>query len=690
MGNEPVDKTANARSDLATWLDDYTAGRCDRTQMQASFLEICRSNPEAPWDALALLDQYQRRGRIDAVLARSLKSDIAQLVFGVVNQTEEDEDETRPPDSEPPPDSETTGSRWRRLMADRKAASAQSNEAFVDPVQFSRDIDPMTRPPAPARRQSAVVEGTAPGSVLRDRYELLTILGRGGTGTVYKALDRHRAHLDASARCVALRVLKLNYRDSPQALAELEQQFHQAQSLSHPNIVNVFDLDRDGGTYFMVMELLEGELLSDMLARLDRKPMQRDRALAIIGSIGAALAHAHRRGIVHADLKPGNVMVAANGEVKVLDFGFVRRQYVDRKRDEPWIGDPAASGSITGGTLAYASEERVNAEAPDESEDVYSLGCIAYEMLSGQHPYGGRSAQLARAHGRRPQRIAGLNNRQWSALQAALQWSRAERKIGVVELIAGLGCANVRQELTPPQQIMAASAGGSRAVRNGAIAVALLAVVAALVYWRGPLPQFIAQSLPDTATRPAPASVEKADVEKPTAPAAGPAPDAVMSQPATSAPPAVVPTPVPAPEPAQQQPKPQKKAAAVANPSDVQDKVGASGPSRISFDKDTYVATESDGSVKLTVRRTGSTRDAVTFHWTLLPNSAVAGEDYAAIGPGTEHIPAGRNSATLTIPLVSDAIKEPTELFLVELSADDATTQFGELTRAAVIIVDDD
>ena len=82
MSNEPMDDAADARGDLAVWLDNYTAGRCDRAQIQTSFLEICRSNPEAPWDALALLDQYQRRGRVDATLARSLKSDIAQLVFG--------------------------------------------------------------------------------------------------------------------------------------------------------------------------------------------------------------------------------------------------------------------------------------------------------------------------------------------------------------------------------------------------------------------------------------------------------------------------------------------------------------------------------------------------------------------------------------------------------------------------------
>jgi len=109
---------------------------------------------------------------------------------------------------------------------------------------------------------------------------------------------------------VAVKVLKLDYQNSPAALAALEREFHQAQSLSHPNIVSVFDLDRDGDTYFIVMELLQGELLADVMARL-RGPMQRQHALALISSVGAALAHAHRRDIVHADLKPRNIMITS-------------------------------------------------------------------------------------------------------------------------------------------------------------------------------------------------------------------------------------------------------------------------------------------------------------------------------------------------------------------------------------------
>lgn len=688
------DETADSRGVLANWLDDYTAGRCDRTEMQASFLEICRGNPEAPWDALALLDQYQRRGRVDAALARTLKIDIAQLVFGVVNQTEEDEEDEQEPEEDHTPVSEgasaegtsdTTGTRWRKLMADR-VAPGRAEVDFVDPTQdptqFRRDFDPLTRPPQKSRSDAA--DGTAPSSILRDRYELLTILGRGTAGTVYKALDRHRAHLDPASQCVALRVLKPNYRNSPGALGELERQFHQAQSLSHPNIVSVFDLDRDGTTYFLVMELLEGELLADILARLDHRTMPRERALSIIGSVGAALTHAHRRGVVHSDLKPGNVMITSNGDVKVLDFGFVRRQAADPQRKEPWIGDPAIGGGPQSGTLAYASDERVNADAPEEGEDVYSLGCIAYELLSGQHPYGGRSAPLARAHGRDPHRISGLTNKQWNALRTALQWSRADRKIDVVELIAGLGCAEVPQRLAPPQEIVA----GDNPRRLGAFArlmlLALLVAGAAALYWRGPWPMpRITLSPPDSTPAESQAVVEQSPIAT-APPEAASSPPAAVDPATTASTPAVVAPPLPAPKSTSKEAAPaaaSRAAPAAAKP--------AAGPGVIAFDKDTYVATESDGTVKLTVMRSGDLSNAASIQWMLLPNSAEAGSDFAAIGPVTERFAPGSRTVVLTVPLVSDALKESTELFLVEISADEGAA-LGELTRAAVILVDDD
>ncbi|HJY39327.1 MAG TPA: hypothetical protein VJ299_17760, partial [Steroidobacteraceae bacterium] len=172
----------DARRVLASWLDDYAGGRCDREDMQESFLSVCRSNSDAPWDALALLDQYQRRGKIDAALARTLKADIAQMVFGNANQT------GAPPRDPTEATLDTTGSRWRKLIAESDPQTADVEPPFVDPTLFRRDFDPATRPPTQQVREEAQQQAprrppppkdAAPKDVLRDRYELLSILGRG-------------------------------------------------------------------------------------------------------------------------------------------------------------------------------------------------------------------------------------------------------------------------------------------------------------------------------------------------------------------------------------------------------------------------------------------------------------------------------------------------------------------------------
>ncbi len=771
----------NARAVLASWLDDYIAGRCDRADMQAQFLSVCRSNPDAPWDALALLDQYQRRGRIDMALARSLKTDIAQLVFGVANQTETKSD-AGPSHDTTDVTIDTTGSRWRKLMADRDPASINSEPAFVDP-SLRRDLDePATRPPpplklhedeappvrelrepkieatrtepkfdatlearveprlepkftaradhveespapevrtqpAPARERASRSASIAPvgvsSDVLRDRYELISVLGRGSTGTVFKAVDRHRAHLDAASRCVAVKVLKLNYQDRPDELAQLEREFHQAQSLSHPNVVSVFDLDRDGNVYFIVMELLEGELLADILKRLDGKPMARHYALGIISSVGAALAHAHQRGIVHADIKPRNIMITTAGEVRVLDFGFARDRPLDL-HTAPGLHD------IPTAAPAYASVERVNGSEPHPSDDVYSLACVAYEMLSGKHPFGGRSAPLARAHGRPPQKIPGLGGRQQQVLQRALLWTRGERRIDILELLAGLGCGETSARMGIPEEIITSQGSGSRG--RAAIVLTLLMIFVAGAYfvWQyGLLPKNLANVLPisppfadrelqsEVAGNPA-AVAETLPTEQvtqeqlPTAkipPNAG-EPPSVSAPPQTKQPqPAVVELPpVEAPSPSQQTKQQQATAARSQNGPRAQSSAApgasqatvSSKPVTIEFDKDSYVTTEGEGYVRLQVRRTGSLRREVSFTWNLRPNSAEAGSDFAGIGPGTERIPAGVREFTVTIPLVQDAVKESTELFLVELQVSEDGVTLGERSSAAVIIVDDD
>jgi hypothetical protein len=660
----------DARRVLTSWLEDYAGGRCDRADMQESFLSVCRGNPDAPWDALALIDQYQRRGKLDGALARTLKADIAQLVFGNANQT------GAPPRDPTEATLDTTGSRWRKLVAENDPQTADVEPAFVDPTLFRRDFDPATRPPTQRVREEAQLQAprrpsqpkdAAPKDILRDRYELLSILGRGNSGTVYKALDRHRAHLADAARFVAVKVLKLDYQNRPEALAELEREFHQAQSLSHPNIVSVFDLDKDGDTHFIVMELLQGELLGDIMQRL-RGPMQREHAMAIISSVGAALAHAHRRDVVHADLKPRNIMITASGEVRVLDFGFARHRPLDLHSASAFDAAPATAP-------AYASVERVNGSEPHPSDDVYSLACIAYELLSGEHPFGGRSAVLARANGRRPRNIAGLTRKQMHSLNRALLWSRGERKIDVVDLLAGLGCDEAPNKVVPPEALVPQDGRGRWARRALGFLIFLLMVGGATAGFI-----YLERNLPARPTPPSHVAERAAAENEPPAAAsegqnANKADTPAGTQPAETA--ALKP-------PAQAVNKP-AAARITERPAP-----SAAAPIVLEFDKDTYVATESDGSVRIVVERRGSKDKPVTFRWSLRGNSAEQGSDFAGIGPGTETIPAGANTATLTIPLVSDAIVENTEVFLVEIEPAQAGVTLGERSHAAVIVVDDD
>lgn len=686
-----IDKGQDASEDdsrrvLSAWLDDYIAGRCDRAKMHESFLDVCRSNPEAPWDALALLDQYQRRGRVDVALARSLKTEIAQLVFGVANQTEV------PRDSEATLD--TTGSRWRKLYAER--GSLNVDEPPIEDPVLGRDFDPLTRPPAMAHVPPPPVLRETPttpaaiaigvGTLLRDRYELMEVLGREPSGTLFQAFDRHRSHLPSPSCYVAVRVLQ-NSRDAQGAArAQIEREAYEAQSLSHPNIVSVFDLDRHQDIYFVVMELLDGEPLSEVMHRLAGKPMSRERAFAVIGAVGAALMYAHRRNLAHGDLKPAAVVLTTNGDVKVRDFGFARSHALDR-----WEGgEPSVDGVDANTTAAYASAERVGGEAPHPRDDVYSLACIAYELLSGRHPYGGRSAAMAQ--GRRPQKISGLSLRQWNALQAALHWNRAERRIDVAELLAGLDCIDA-----PPQGLAMPAAVPSSSLDNpfgrgkGVLLAMLLVVAAAIVWWQWP--RFIElSSVSPVAGMPSQVDAERSTPSPPTQTSA-PSEEST-TQPSTGA------IFAPAADP----PAESAQTTGVAQTSDTAapggemaaaatqqvEPRGAAGTPSIEFDKDTYVATEGDGLVTLTVRRNGSTRGAVRFRWALRANSAEPGSDYAGIGPDIEEIPAGSRTTTITIPLVMDATPENTELFLVELEAVDGGPEIGAQAHAAVIIVDDD
>lgn len=262
------------------------------------------------------------------------------------------------------------------------------------------------------------------GDTLNGRFVLEECVGFGGMGTVYKALDLRK--LEASDRnpYVAIKVLNVQFRGHPKSLIALQREAKKAQTLGHPNIVAVYDFDRDGSTVYLTMEYLSGKPLSRTLRAQGFSGMPLKDALRIINGMGKALAYAHERGFVHCDFKPANVILCDNGQVKVIDFGIARVFQKPEEDVEATVFDPGTLGALT---PAYASPEMLEHLVPDPRDDIYALACITYELLTGKHPFDRQSATQARHAGMKPQRPPNLGFRQWRALQKGLSFDRASR-----------------------------------------------------------------------------------------------------------------------------------------------------------------------------------------------------------------------------------------------------------------------
>jgi serine/threonine protein kinase len=291
------------------------------------------------------------------------------------------------------------------------------------------------------------------GTVLRGRYVLQARLGTDGQSTVFKALDRFRATLPEAHQFVALKVLHAGADCPAHACASVRLGFHCAQVLSHRNIVNVYELDRDGDVIFFTMELLDGEPLGNLLERLRLGALQKARAWELIRQLGEGLAHAHERGIVHGGLSPQNIMITSQGELRILNFGAAHGFMANSPADR-------AESPLSSNARAYASCEQLEGRRPDPRDDLYALACISYELLAGIHPFGSRPATLARDYRVSLVRPKGLSGRQWRALQKGLSWHRGGRSISVrlwmhrlVKADAQAYAPTPLQELTQPAPV---------------------------------------------------------------------------------------------------------------------------------------------------------------------------------------------------------------------------------------------
>ncbi|MBI2994971.1 MAG: SUMF1/EgtB/PvdO family nonheme iron enzyme [Gammaproteobacteria bacterium] len=306
--------------------------------------------------------------------------------------------------------------------------SSQSAEA---PSSFPPSTGPSgTGFQAPMTSEAAIIEEMGPGSVIKQRFKLLEVLGVGGMGKVYKGIDMLKEEARDKNPYMAIKLLNEDFKSHPEAFIALQRESSRQQKLAHPNIATVYDFDRIGGPgtpVFITMELMEGQPLNNYIKKAVRKTngLPFPEAFRIVRQLGAALQYAHDRRLVHSDFKPGNAFLCNDGTVKTLDFGIARAvKNPITGEGEKTLFDPGKLGALT---PAYASLEMLEGEEPDPRDDIYALGCVAYELLTGKHPYNKLPANTAKENGLVPAPVKGLNKKQNRALRRALAYRREDR-----------------------------------------------------------------------------------------------------------------------------------------------------------------------------------------------------------------------------------------------------------------------
>ena len=426
---------------------------------------------------------------------------------------------------------------YRRDNPGTSSANNAANNARNNAGNNARDTSTNSQRATTAPWQAAMPPGAkdepfgpepermkAVGDTLNGRFVLEECIGFGGMGTVYKALDLRKQEASDRNPYIAIKVLNVQFRGHPKSLIALQREARKAQSLAHANIVAVYDFDRDGAMVYLTMEYLSGKPLSQVLKAPGFTGMAYADALRIVTGMANALAYAHQRGFVHCDFKPGNVFLTDAGVVKVIDFGIARVFQKAEEAVDVTVFDPGSLGALT---PAYASPEMLEHRDPDPRDDIYALGCITYELLTGHHPFNRLSAVQARDAGMRPQRPSNLGRRRWQALRCALAFEREARTPTVARFLSGLGQSSDNARF-------AVLAGSAAAV---AAAVAL-AVWGARALW----PQ------PTDDGRQRAAAAAPAEVAPTSAAPTAAAPTA------TASPPVAAPAPAPAPVPARPAP----------------------------------------------------------------------------------------------------------------------------------------
>jgi serine/threonine protein kinase len=619
---------------IKSWLDALASGSCDAPTFLQAMQDRFGAEAEENWEILSQLDQYYRRGRIDTEAFNSIKTALAESAMGLSSSSPAmDNSAVRAaPRARASTPAATLTSAARAVAPPARASTlAATNKSTVSATPPAARDTSATRAIPAARdetQSSDSIDELKPGAVLRRRYRIESVLGHGRTGTVFQVLDEFRLEGTGTQR-LALKVLHPAVAKRADLLADLRREFQSLQMLSHPNIIRVFDFDRDGPLVFFTMELLTGATLGRLLQARKLVPLERPQALAAIRDIGAALAYAHAHGTVHGDLNLQNIFVTGSGEVRVMGFGgsFKARdayQAPDQEMMLPFSASTCASCQVLEGKRA------------DIRDDVFSLAYIAYLLLSGAHPFTKSTAIEARAARFRIRRPARLSGRQWRALRSALRWECEKRPTDVDRWLKELEMRGAAPRLAPLGDLLEIPT----AKKSSWVAASIATAVAVLLfagYWavghRDMLPSFDSTPSPRA---PAAAATSAAKLTPPVA----------TSVPASSEAPPVALAPKTPPAAASLRPAPPT---AALEPAPVA--ASATGAPKVELTADMVDVPDGQPSAEVTVHRKGNLRGESSFTWWTESGTAKPGVDFSAVVPQLAYFENGKSTVFLSIPL---------------------------------------
>jgi serine/threonine protein kinase len=717
---EPLANPRRPAADLQAaqdWLDTLSNGACTEATFLRAVQELIRKAPDAGWDLLSLLDQYYRRGKINPEVFRTLKSQLEGQLLGAtldieisvpLTQKDRVSRSARQTAPTPPP-----ASRTKPIQPSPAASTATAAGTAARASSTNRSSDATDA--AAAKSATAVGAASAPreitvGDVLRGRYRVKSVLGRGGTGTVFEAIDQNRLDMPNAGQRLAIKVLHSAVAERVELLSELRREFQHLQSLSHPNIVRVHDYDRDGDIAFFTMEYLSGLALSRVLSARHELPLDRSHALAIIRDVGAALAYAHACGVVHGDLNPGNVFVTDDGAVRVLDFGASHTL-----RRGPRIADYESTELTPIATPRYASCQLLEGDPADVRDDLYAFACLVYVLLAGRHPFGEHNAIQARTLRLKPARPHGLSGEQWRALRSGLSFQSDRRPANVEEWLTPFGLREAAPHLPALVSLLRVASPKHGRMLLPALCAWVLAmggavwwvtanvdsVARATTAWSSEFEDAIAgtgafltqlwhrtvdaadDAAPKLPTLPTPSDGKSS--APPAIPGAAPPPSIESTTRATASPPTSPSAPPPAPASSPSS----ALRTGVAAPRAATPVHAPSGPtqrSRIELAADAIDVSPTELTARVVVRRSGNLHGDVSFSWWTESGTAKPGHDFAPIAPREEHIGDGKGTVSLFIPVIVDAARRRPKSFFVVISNPSAGAALGAHTLAMVTI----